>query len=179
MNNNKNLKAIQTEYDGFLFRSRLEARWAVLLNTLGIEYEYEKEGYQLDSGWYLPDFWLPGEQVWLEIKGGNPTVLELKKLEELSISSGNKAFLCYGSKFVMDNSVICYGVDWAREGQRIFWDMFYTEISYESILIDGLTPLEKWNKALGYCDKGIELIDKAVLAAKQARFEHGQSGASR
>ena len=35
------IKAVQTEYNGYKFRSRLEARWAVFFDTLGIEYEYE------------------------------------------------------------------------------------------------------------------------------------------
>ena len=51
------IKAIQTEYNGYKFRSRLEARWAVFFDALGVEYEYEPEGFQLPSGArYLPDF---------------------------------------------------------------------------------------------------------------------------
>lgn len=54
------MKAINTLYKNRLFRSRLEARWAVFFDALGIEWEYEKEGYDLGvAGWYLPDFWLP------------------------------------------------------------------------------------------------------------------------
>lgn len=53
------LKAIETTYKGYNFRSRLEARWAVFFDALGIEWEYEAEGYDLDGVWYLPDFWLP------------------------------------------------------------------------------------------------------------------------
>lgn len=52
-----NLKPIQTYYDGHLFRSRLEARWAVVFKTLGVKYEYEPEGFDLGDGLcYLPDF---------------------------------------------------------------------------------------------------------------------------
>lgn len=52
-------KAIETSYKGYRFRSRLEARWAVFFDTLGIKWEYEKQGYSLPSGAYLPDFWQP------------------------------------------------------------------------------------------------------------------------
>ena len=38
---------IQTQYDGYLFRSRLEARWAVFFDNAKIAYEYEPEGYEL------------------------------------------------------------------------------------------------------------------------------------
>lgn len=65
------MQAIQTRHsDGNYYRSRLEARWAVFFNALGINYEYEKEGYVLEDGtWYLPDFWMPDLNLWVEIKG--------------------------------------------------------------------------------------------------------------
>ena len=51
------IKPIQTYYDGHLFRSRLEARWAVVFNALSVPYEYEPEGFDLGDGlYYLPDF---------------------------------------------------------------------------------------------------------------------------
>lgn len=53
----RELRAIQTEYKGYRFRSRLEACWAVLLDELGVKWEYEPEGYDLGNGMcYLPDF---------------------------------------------------------------------------------------------------------------------------
>ena len=53
----KEIKPIQTYYDGHWFRSRLEARWAVVFNALGVPYEYEPEGFDLGNGlYYLPDF---------------------------------------------------------------------------------------------------------------------------
>lgn len=58
------IKAIQTEYRGCLFRSRLEARWAVFFDACGVEWEYEPEGYDLGSGiYYLPDFLLHNVQL--------------------------------------------------------------------------------------------------------------------
>lgn len=65
--------SIQTNYKGCRFRSRLEARWAVFLDHLHVPWEYEPEGYRLDNGrCYLPDFWLPSQRGWLEIKGQKP-----------------------------------------------------------------------------------------------------------
>jgi hypothetical protein len=72
----KDLKAIQTPYNGYLFRSRLEARWAVFFDACGVEYEYEPEGYDLGNGlMYLPDFLLhgvdgrSGGDLYVEVKG--------------------------------------------------------------------------------------------------------------
>lgn len=66
-------KAIETEYAGHRFRSRLEARWAVLFDQMGWAWEYEPQGFELSSGErYLPDFWLPGLRMHAEVKPGPP-----------------------------------------------------------------------------------------------------------
>lgn len=71
-------RAIQTIYRGYRFRSRLEARWAVFFETLGLKWEYEPEGFELGDGFrYLPDFRVtyPGRNRseqhthWFEVKG--------------------------------------------------------------------------------------------------------------
>jgi hypothetical protein len=82
------IKAIETVYKGYRFRSRLEARWAVFFDALGIEWEYEKEGYDLgDAGWYLPDFWLPGLECFSEVKPSALTEEETQKCLLLSLLS--------------------------------------------------------------------------------------------
>lgn len=62
--------AIETHYNGYRFRSRLEARWAVFFDSLGVRYEYEREGFTLPTAPYLPDFFLPlvRNGLWCEIK---------------------------------------------------------------------------------------------------------------
>ena len=60
---------IQTRYAGCHFRSRLEARWAVFFDAMGIPWQYEPEGYMLSNGRsYLPDFLLPECDTWVEVK---------------------------------------------------------------------------------------------------------------
>lgn len=76
-------KPIETHYGGYRFRSRREARWAVFFDVLGLTYEYEKEGFNLPSGKYLPDFWLPDWKMWVEIKGNNPSEYEKQLAFEL------------------------------------------------------------------------------------------------
>lgn len=61
---------IDTRYQGYLFRSRTEARWAVFMDAMGVRWEYEKEGFKFDGKMYLPDFWLPHLKVFVEIKPG-------------------------------------------------------------------------------------------------------------
>jgi hypothetical protein len=58
---------IPTPYAGRYFRSRLEARWAVFFDALHVPYIYEPETCNL-SDRYLPDFWLPVQECFVEIK---------------------------------------------------------------------------------------------------------------
>ncbi len=59
------MEGIATMYHGRRFRSRLEARWAVMFDLVGWRYEYEP--YDL-SGW-IPDFALFGaEEILVEVK---------------------------------------------------------------------------------------------------------------
>jgi hypothetical protein len=69
------MKVIETEFNGVRFRSRTEARWAVFMACANIKYIYEPEGFDLgESGWYIPDFWLPEIDKFLEIKPSVPLV---------------------------------------------------------------------------------------------------------
>lgn len=63
------IQAIETEYKGYKFRSRLEARWSVFFDAMNVKWEYEPEGFENDKGErYLPDFYLHGYDVWCEVK---------------------------------------------------------------------------------------------------------------
>jgi len=80
------IKAIETIYKGFRFRSRLEARWAVFFDKVGIEWQYEAQGFNLPDGTtYLPDFFLPQIRngLWVEIKGQRPTESDGAKMRHL------------------------------------------------------------------------------------------------
>lgn len=94
------VQAIPTLYGGCRFRSRLEARWAVFFDELGIPWTYESEGYVLSGGLcYLPDFRIPTLGGWIEIK---PTALHpdddgWSKAQRLAVESCESVFVCWGS----------------------------------------------------------------------------------
>lgn len=96
------MKAIETVYNGYRFRSRLEARWAVFFDELGIEYRYEFEGYNLNGIRYLPDFWFPEQEffpegAWIEIKGQPPTLEEKEKALMLATETDKPVYIFYGN----------------------------------------------------------------------------------
>lgn len=174
------MKAIETRYAGCRFRSRLEARYAVLLDHLGVRWEYEPQGYELPSGPYLPDFWLPGIRggMWLEIKAeGAP---EDPRHEELAEMSGSDVAVTNG----LPRDA---GADWLRVcfGGFPSWD---EPFSFQVCPDHGEVVCE-FN---GYVGRGCARCDQenqqvyqhprivsAIEAGHSARFEHGESGSSR
>jgi hypothetical protein len=76
----------------------LEARWAVFFHTLQIDYRYEAEGYNLAGTWYLPDFWLPEQDCWVEIKPSRMlTENEREKARLLALHSGKEVYVLAGN----------------------------------------------------------------------------------
>jgi hypothetical protein len=98
------MKAIETHYDGYRFRSRLEARWAYFFNKAGVRYEYEPEGFVVDGKPYLPDFYLPNTYlrnketlgVYVEIKRDGGEFLHEKFSKPLVVFFGEPLLNIWG-----------------------------------------------------------------------------------
>lgn len=90
------IKAKPTKYCGVQFRSRTEAKYCMLFNMFDIPWTYESRRFPLPSGSYLPDFFLPLWNMWIEIKGPYPTDHEKLLCEELHIATKQQVVICYG-----------------------------------------------------------------------------------
>ena len=77
------LQAIPTLYNGIKFRSRLEARWACFFDECKLKWNYELEGYEYGNYRYLPDFYLPESEVYVEVKPNMDFLKEVKVFEKL------------------------------------------------------------------------------------------------
>lgn len=141
------IKAIETVYKGYRFRSRLEARWAVFFDCRRVKWEYEKEGYVLSNGeFYLPDFWLPEFNAFVEIKALPPTDAEINKAKLLRDGSNYTVFLFSGE-------VGCPFGTWiasAHSDHAHFYDVFVHYLTHN-------------------CEGSLQ-------EARSARFEFGESG---
>lgn len=71
-----------TTYADIHFRSRLEARWAVFFDELGIAWQYEIDQFDDGVTFYTPDFYLPDLDCFVEIKPRN--VYDKKKIAMLA-----------------------------------------------------------------------------------------------
>lgn len=186
------IKAIETVYpwpNGPRYRSRLEARYAVFFDTLGIKYEYEKEGYQFRSGWYLPDFWLPDLRSWIEIKGKDPSDSELSLMYDLVGAQDGIGHIFCGLPGNEFGRSFCW--DWGDSsgGQSAEIASYWTccdlcgavgihlldcrYLTFDSCASD---PVEFCRCPASYKHRDHWRLQQAYTAARQARFEHGEHG---
>jgi len=162
------IRAIETIYSGYRFRSRLEARWAIYFDALGIQYEYEPEGFDLgEAGWYLPDFYLPRVGMWAEVKRVPLTPRERKKAEALSQQSGEPVLMLVGLPDKRSYWACGTGHDYVLAHHH---DYYTTENRFfcATGIDEGDTPTEYVLDMFG------DFEIRAILKAKQARFEHGE-----
>jgi hypothetical protein len=176
------IQAIETRWKGFRFRSRLEARWAVFFENIGVQWDYEKEGFNLgDAGYYLPDFWIDDWKCWVEIK---PLMVE--QLEEdyefvpqlLELSKQNRVLLIMGRPWVGNHKIYDF------HNGRYEFDFNYDCFSQcrrcsSSVLlsVNGFSTLDHWKNP--GCESEKWPVDDcysyAYVAARSARFEHGET----
>ena len=193
------IKAIETVYNGYRFRSRLEARWAVFFDALGVSYEYEPEGFKLPSGKiYLPDFRVKcygcrGEisnnpfDLYIEVKGKMTVydaerIIEFARAEEFGLPDFLQGHIGYPVLIV--GNIPPSGCSHDSSSVNAYERMDGIDIypfNYE--LIDGdyfaAYPAAHNGKFYLWGDDGnyiwgIDEVERAYDAARQARFEHGE-----
>ena len=197
------IKAIETRYAGCRFRSRLEARWAVFFDHLGIRWEYEPQGFELPSGPYLPDFLLrdlTGDarngKTWFEVK--NEEAKEDPRWRELTAMTKIPTVVAFGMPDPRDDMVLhpirldgwmeVYTWDGLHyfpgyNGDGVGWDchrafnvcLWHSQIG---IMFEG--DIERICSmpadAERRCFGSLESIGVAYKVARSARFEHGERG---
>ena len=188
----KDFKAIETIYKGYRFRSRLEARWAVFLDALGVEWEYEPEGFELPSGRrYLPDFrvmcWgTRGEcskktrfWLWIEVKG-EMTDYDYSRIVEFCGVSPEAPFGTSGHPVLIVGNIPESLYEVLGHSSDYYPCFNYETIdgddfgAYPTSTSDGQFYLMGDDcNYLGDVDR----FDAACAAARSARFEWGENGA--
>lgn len=171
-----NIKPIETLYHGYRFRSRLEARWAVFFDTVGLEYQYEPEGYEMDDVRYLPDFYIPSLDRWIEVKGTKLNLAEIKKCEEFCRRKDNN-----GIKFsvvigvptvVLLEEFDLYGIE------EYTWEWPSKQYPNDTLFsVEGLVQEEYYSRFIRGvwvlpCEK--QVLITAAEKARSARFEFGE-----
>lgn len=196
------IKAIETVYNGYYFRSRLEARWAVFFDAMNIRYIYEPEGYKVELSpneiyRYLPDFFLPEYELFAEVKGADHRgQIPKEDAEKMSW------MIDYGGP--CRNGIILLGnipdPDGAASIWWAIWRWMGKGLEYGYVLGDepaghswDLDSVETLMSAPYYFNDDYQLthamyisdergkaihgsrIEQALTMARRARFEHGET----
>ncbi len=151
------IRAIETRYAGCRFRSRTESRWAVFLDHLSIPWVYEEQGFDLGGVAYLPDFYLPDTAKYLEIKG--PPINEIDADKVLRLAAAVKGAA----------TVAVLQGDLPRES----FTRTVGGIKCWAPKQDGTPELVP---SLWVVSPSAPAVDRALTAARSARFEHGEHG---
>lgn len=195
------IKPFETYYNGYRFRSRLEARWAVFFDALGIKYEYEPEGYRLPSGKiYLPDFRVQcygtrGEcgkhpfDLYIEVKG-KMTTEDAEKIKEFASFKTIKEENRWTHEVPQNPILIVTNIPAQNCSSNSMALAAYEEMNGIDIypfnyqLIDGdyfaAYPAGRDGKFYLWGDDsnyiGCQtIVEEAYDIARQARFEHGET----
>lgn len=157
------LRAIETAYAGCRFRSRTEARWAIFMDELDVSWEFEAQGFHTPAGGYLPDFWLPDVDLYVEIKGPRPGDQELAKCQAVP----NLIILVGGVPRHLEDMEY-----WRWEPCGKGWPHLIHRCE-EGWVINSA------EKDWPFPSSDADLVAGALTAARSARFEHGENGRSR
>lgn len=180
------IKPIETVYRGCRFRSRLEARWAVFFDAMGIPWDYEPEGFELPDGTrYLPDFYLhvkrrPRIEEELDGEWANGCFAEVKGAmtdkDAHKIVMFSRFYPVIVLENIPDDHLAYYSACWKSSGDRV--------PCYSYCWIDG----DNYPACFCKCKDGPWIIgpdhdgwddgqsmDAALSAARQARFEYGET----
>lgn len=178
------MKVIQTRYKGFLFRSRLEARWAVFFDALQVKWHYEHEGFEFDDGTrYLPDFWLPELNLWVEVKGkpiqDNQFTLTstdpvVSKIVQLRKATGAACML------VRDPTETCHWIGYDHKGETQFHRAKF--VCLDRVGIVSVRSPGNFSNGAAFTSKVVSQgplftpgFNFALQAFRSARFEFGET----
>jgi hypothetical protein len=138
---------------------------------MGIDWEYEKEGYDLgEFGYYLPDFWLPQVSMWAEVKPRVFTPLEYSKIKALAKGTKHSVLQLVGMPDFLTYEATD-DADYLFEDGHSYFIMehrFYSYTEFQGMPIDEMRIAVRETY-------GVFLAD-AINAARSARFEYGESG---
>lgn len=102
----------RADLGGQFFRSATEANYARFLNMFNVKWEYEPkefEFYAIARGtrFYIPDFYLPDKDAWIEVKGwmDSKSVIKLKRFKKYYNEEFKKLTIVTSSKETRRKSI--------------------------------------------------------------------------
>ena len=112
----------------------------MFFDTIGVPWMYEPQGFLLaDDLWYLPDFYLPHLECYVEIKATPPSELEARKARLLAEATQSRVFLFGQPGYMCDSG---YPSGQIADDSAHLWD------GQSSHLTDGQAS---WDNGYTWC----------------------------
>jgi len=126
------IQAKRTTYKNILFRSKLEAQWALFFDLVGVTWEYEAKHFDLGQVRYLPDFWLPKLEVFVEIKPiiENSPFIWREKCRLLNKVSKRPVFLFLGRPKEKEHKVYAFGLNTIKSNEKGMFEKTCIKFKY-------------------------------------------------
>lgn len=190
------IKPIETRYGGYHFRSRLEARWAVFFDQLkesqpwtkSLDWTFEAQGFELPSGWYLPDFHFSNSELLIEVKPRTAAV-EMDGPAGREVAIGDElvaagvAWMCvYGDPLSVFEGWSFPDLELFDEGHfsPFSWggwgDWYHPFMHVPNAPKDEEAARKVWSRLGWFNGLLLSRFDRVLEAAqyaREARFEHG------
>lgn len=180
------IKAIETRYKGYRFRSRLEARWAVFFDALGLKWYYEPEGFICADGThYLPDFFLHDLDAYVDVKPlpddfcGMPFMgAGTKEASFAETWRTHRFYVIFGTPGAADPYDRSSSYAACVYGDSPYFFCECPSCGSIGIQFDGRSGRNEHKDGCSATGKGYNINSARILAAaeaaRSARFEHGE-----
>lgn len=164
-------------YDGFAFRSKIEAQWYIYYKALNIDVVYEPATYELKLGkrrtGYCPDFEILELSAFVEIKYEKEPPLEAcLKCRQLAISTGKDTYLFWRPPWEKKWGGYLYAGGTGTFYPDVKWTVCPTcsvaAITTGGIIGHLLCSCEQTHPTLSNCESSA--VGNAAAAAKRERF---------
>lgn len=195
---NSGIAPLETRYAGYRFRSRIEARWAVFFTRLGLDWQYEQQGFRVGREQlpYLPDFYLPDQALYVEVKPAYADQVDPEGVHRWETFAGEVV-----TSWPSERAAIFCGpipdpekvnasgppksTRWYDDGIYVTGDCHYAWCACPAGRHFDIQFEGRGGRILCGCPRALDdryqtaddtRILNAYAAARSARFEHGESG---
>jgi hypothetical protein len=172
----------RTMYNNQAFATEQEARWAVFFDNLSVPWEYEKQEFHLPyGGAFTPDFWIPDQQFWVDIKPDLPSEDQIIQVADLSFFTRKWVYLVWGA--IGKHAIYAFNLPFYEQGYDKRFVFTLSEQTHELIVASPLRGNDAY-QFIGYCHSTQQMelqkienvlnnprLLAAYTAAQHARFD--------
>ena len=129
-------------YKNVKFKSILEAQWAAFFDMMHIKWEYEQHKLPRGDGhYYVPDFYLPELDVFVEAKGARQRWrIDMEKVVRAASKSNTNIMIAppvFNQIGNYSEAIPTFGIMYVKDGKVGFSECFFYVLDYKGVFCIG------------------------------------------